>query len=198
MRCGARRGDAASAVSVARPSAHHAYVINLQGGSFWLKGALLLQAPGGPHGANASFSARELTPVPSQGRQFPCFQDIGGIRLPSHCVCDKRRSWHCARAKTYRIGRKTAVGNSGTSRTHRDTKPAIAACRKSGSVCFWSLGQRVAELQEAQNEHRLGRIDKQVLRLDLVVLDELNYVSLSRTASELLFHLLLHGTNGAH
>lgn len=36
----------------------------------------------------------------------------------------------------------------------------------------------------------LSRLEKQWLRFDLVVLDELGYVSLSRPASELLFHFV--------
>src|SRR5690606_12174956 len=43
---------------------------------------------------------------------------------------------------------------------------------------------------EAQHEHRLTRLEKQWLRLDLVILDELGYVSLSRAGSELLFQFL--------
>lgn len=82
------------------------------------------------------------------------------------------------------------VGNSGTGKTHLATALGIAACRQGYRVRFWRVGQLVAELQEAQNEHRLSRLEKQWLRLDLVVLDELGYVSLSRTASELLFHFV--------
>lgn len=82
------------------------------------------------------------------------------------------------------------VGNSGTGKTHLATALGIAACRQGYRVRFWRVGQFVAELQEAQNEHRLSRLEKQWLRLDLVVLDELGYVSLSREASELLFHFV--------
>lgn len=55
---------------------------------------------------------------------------------------------------------------------------------------FWPVAQLAAELLEAQHEHRLTRLEKQWLRLDLVVLDELGYVTLSRTGSELLFQFL--------
>jgi len=82
------------------------------------------------------------------------------------------------------------VGNSGTGKTHLATALGIAACRQGYRVRFWRVGQLVAELLEAQNEHRLSRLEKQWMRLDLVVLDELGYVSLSRAAGELLFHFI--------
>lgn len=70
------------------------------------------------------------------------------------------------------------VGNSGTGKTHLATALGIAACRQGFRVRFWRVGQLVAELEEAKNEHRLNRLEKQWLRLDLVILDELGYVSL--------------------
>lgn len=82
------------------------------------------------------------------------------------------------------------IGNSGTGKTHLATALGMAACRKGYRVRFWRVGQLVEELLEAQHEHRLTRLEKQWLRLDLVVLDELGYVSMSRSGSELLFQFL--------
>jgi DNA replication protein DnaC len=82
------------------------------------------------------------------------------------------------------------IGNSGTGKTHLATALGMAACRKGYRVRFWRVGQLVEELLEAQHEHRLTRVEKQWLRLDLVVLDELGYVSMSRSGSELLFQFL--------
>lgn len=82
------------------------------------------------------------------------------------------------------------VGNSGTGKTHLAIALGIEACRRGHRVRFWPVAQLAAELLEAQHEHRLTRLEKQWLRLDLVVLDELGYVTLSRTSSELLFQFL--------
>lgn len=82
------------------------------------------------------------------------------------------------------------IGNSGTGKTHLATSLGMAACRKGYRVRFWRVGQLAQELLEAQHEHRLTRMEKQWLRLDLVILDELGYVSLSRPGSELLFQFL--------
>lgn len=79
------------------------------------------------------------------------------------------------------------IGNSGTGKTHLATALGVAACRRGYRVRFWKVSEFVQELLEAQHEHRLSRLEKQWLRLDLVILDELGYVSLSRTGAELLF-----------
>lgn len=82
------------------------------------------------------------------------------------------------------------VGNSGTGKTHLAIALGACACRKGYRVRFWRVAQLVEELLEAQHEHRLNRLEKQWLRLDLAVLDELGFVSMSRAGSELLFHFL--------
>jgi DNA replication protein DnaC len=82
------------------------------------------------------------------------------------------------------------VGNSGTGKTHLATALGVNACRQGYRVRFWRTGRLVEELLEAQQEHRLTRLEKQWLRLDVVVLDELGYVSLSREGARLLFQFL--------
>lgn len=82
------------------------------------------------------------------------------------------------------------VGNSGTGKTHLATALGVCACRRGYRVRFWRTSRLVEELLEAQEEHRLTRFEKQWLRLDAVVLDELGYVSLSREGARLLFHFL--------
>ena len=82
------------------------------------------------------------------------------------------------------------VGNSGTGKTHLATALGVCACRKGYRVRFWRTARLVEELLEAQQEHRLTRLEKQWLRLDVVVLDELGYVSLNREGARLLFQFL--------
>lgn len=82
------------------------------------------------------------------------------------------------------------VGNSGTGKTHIATALGMAACQKGYRVRFWRADRFVEELLEAQNEHRLLRLEKQWVRVDLAILDELGYVSLNRAGSELLFQFM--------
>ena len=50
-------------------------------------------------------------------------------------------------------------------------------------------GALVNELLEARDERRLLRCQKQLAKQDLLIVDELGYVPLSKTGAELLFEV---------
>ena len=70
-----------------------------------------------------------------------------------------------------------------------DGDPALglAACQKGLSVRFATASHLVHELIEARDEKRLLRLQAQLARVNLLIVDELGYVPLSQTGSELLF-----------
>lgn len=82
------------------------------------------------------------------------------------------------------------IGNPGTGKTHVVTALGVLACRAGHHVRFWRTSTLVNELVAAQQEHRLGRLEKAFQRPALVVLDELGFIPLQRQAAELLFQLL--------
>ena len=82
------------------------------------------------------------------------------------------------------------LGNSGTGKTHLATALGACACRKGYRVRFWGAAALVQELLAAQHENRLRRLEKQWLRTDLVVLDDVGYVPFSSMGAELLFQFL--------
>lgn len=91
-----------------------------------------------------------------------------------------------------------AVGPPGTGKTHVCTALGLAACRQARRVRFVSVADLVIELSEAQAEHRLSRLEQQLDRLDLLILDELGFVKLNADQAQLLFILLAHRyTRGA-
>ena len=57
-------------------------------------------------------------------------------------------------------------------------------------VRFYSVNGLVTELMESRDEKRLQRFQKQLQRLNLLVLDELGYVPFSKTGAELLFEVV--------
>lgn len=79
------------------------------------------------------------------------------------------------------------VGNSGTGKTHLATALATCACREGYKVRFYNVAGLVNELLIAQNEHNLLKFEKQWLKLDLIVLDELGYIPFSPIGAQLLF-----------
>ena len=80
-----------------------------------------------------------------------------------------------------------ALGNSGTGKTHLALALGLAACQKSYRVRFTTAAALVNELLEARDDKRLLRFQKQLAKQDLLIVDELGYVPLSKTGAELLF-----------
>jgi DNA replication protein DnaC len=82
-----------------------------------------------------------------------------------------------------------ALGNSGTGKTHVALALGLAACQKGYRVRFATAAGLVHELMEARDEKRLLRIHKQLAGYQLLIIDELGFVPLSRSAAELLFEI---------
>jgi DNA replication protein DnaC len=81
------------------------------------------------------------------------------------------------------------IGNAGTGKTHVATALGLAACRQGKRVRFFTAAGLVNQLEEAQQQHRLDRLLGQLDRADLLICDELGYLSFSRTGAELLFQV---------
>ena len=81
------------------------------------------------------------------------------------------------------------IGNAGTGKTHLAIALGLAACRQGQRVRFLTAAGLVNQLEEAQQQHRLERFLDQLGRTDLLICDELGYLSFSRTGAELLFQV---------
>jgi DNA replication protein DnaC len=82
------------------------------------------------------------------------------------------------------------IGNSGTGKTHLACAMAFAACAQGRKVRFYTATALVTELMECREERRLQRLQKQLQRLQLLVIDELGYVPFSKTGAQLLFEVV--------
>lgn len=84
-----------------------------------------------------------------------------------------------------------AVGGPGTGKTHLATALGIAGLtRHAKRVRFYPTVDLVNALEHEKSQRRAGRIAMSLVRMDLVVLDELCYLSFSQAGGALLFHLL--------
>ena len=81
-----------------------------------------------------------------------------------------------------------AVGNSGTGKTHMALGLALASCQKGMSLGF-TAAALVHELMEARDERHLLNLQRQLSRLNLLIIDELGFAPLSPTGAELLFEV---------
>jgi DNA replication protein DnaC len=81
------------------------------------------------------------------------------------------------------------VGNSGTGKTHLAIALGLAACRQGWRVRFFTAAGLVNHLEEAQKQYQLDRFLEQLHRADVLICDELGYLSFSRVGAELLFQV---------
>ena len=83
------------------------------------------------------------------------------------------------------------VGGPGTGKTHLATAIGVQAIERHGKrVRFYSTVDLVNALEQEKAQGKAGRIAGTLLRLDLVILDELGYLPFSQAGGALLFHLL--------
>jgi DNA replication protein DnaC len=81
------------------------------------------------------------------------------------------------------------VGSPGTGKTHLATALGLAACRQGKRVRFFTAAALVTRLEEAQKQYQLDRLLGQLDKTDLLICDELGYLSFSRAGAELLFQV---------
>jgi len=81
------------------------------------------------------------------------------------------------------------LGNSGTGKSHIALALGLAACQNGHRVRFITAAALVSELIEARDEKYLLRFQKQLTAYELLIVDELGYVPLSKTGAELLFEI---------
>lgn len=82
------------------------------------------------------------------------------------------------------------LGEAGTGKTHLATGLAVAACRQRKRVRFTTAAGLVNELIEAKNQNELNRVTNRWTRFDLIVIDEMAYVTIPESAAELLFQVI--------
>jgi DNA replication protein DnaC len=83
-----------------------------------------------------------------------------------------------------------ALGPSGTGKTHISIGIGLAACQRGIKTRFATAAAIVHEMIEAQDEKRLLRLQRQLAGYELLIIDELGFVPLSKTGAELLFELI--------
>lgn len=83
-----------------------------------------------------------------------------------------------------------ALGNSGTGKTHIVTAIAMEAIRRGYSVRFRRANDLVTQLSEAQSEKHLGSMLRALHNCQLLVVDEMGYISMDQRSSNLLFQVL--------
>ena len=82
------------------------------------------------------------------------------------------------------------AGPIGTGKTHLAIALGIEATQRRYRVLFRRAADLVRDLVEARDERELGRFQRKLQRVDLLIVDELGFVPFDRTGGEILFHIL--------
>lgn len=79
------------------------------------------------------------------------------------------------------------MGASGTGKTHLATAIALNMCESGRHVMFYTATGLAGALQEKSQKGQLNAFLKSLKKVELLVIDELGFISLHKEASELLF-----------
>lgn len=82
------------------------------------------------------------------------------------------------------------AGPIGTGKTHLATALGIEAARQRRRVAFIRAADLVQSLVEARDARELGRAQRRLDRVDLLILDEVGFVPFDRAGGELLFNVI--------
>ncbi len=82
------------------------------------------------------------------------------------------------------------VGASGTGKTHLATAIALSLCEKGRSVRFYTATALANILTEKYQRGTLSSFMASLRKVELIVLDEIGFVTLHKEASELLFQVV--------
>jgi DNA replication protein DnaC len=83
------------------------------------------------------------------------------------------------------------IGGPGTGKSHLATAIAVSGIALQGKrVRFYSTVDLVNVLEREKHDGKAGRLALSLMRVDLIILDELGYLPFSQIGGALLFHLL--------
>lgn len=116
-------------------------------------------------------------------KDFDTF-DFAATSLPKQQVLELARGEWIAQRRNLCL-----IGSAGTGKTHIATALGLAACRQGRRVRFYTAATLVNRLEATQKQYCLERFLTQLDKTDLLICDELGYLSFSRAGAELLFQV---------
>ena len=145
------------------------------------------------HLLQAEHTQRAMSSVRHQMKaaKFPLHRDLAGFDFEASKVDQKLVKQLSTLDFTDSAQNAVLIGGPGTGKTHLATAIGVAGIAAKGKrVRFYSTVDLVNELEREKREGKAGRIALALMRMDLVILDELGYLPFSQAGGALLFHLL--------
>jgi len=109
-----------------------------------------------------------------------------GIEVPASITREEIESASFVKEKENLV----LMGACGTGKTHLATAVALSLCEKGRHVRFFTATGLANILQEKQQRNTLAGFMASLRKVELLVLDEIGFVTLHKEASELLFQIV--------
>lgn len=123
--------------------------------------------------------------------KFPVHRDLAGFDFEQSKVDRKLIMELADLSFTEQAHNVVFIGGTGTGKTHLATALGVCGitqhCKR---VRFYSTVDLVNLLEQEKAAGKAGRLAFALMRMDLVILDELGYLPFSQAGGALLFHLL--------
>lgn len=123
--------------------------------------------------------------------KFPVHRDLAGFDFASSTVDQHLIKQLATLSFTDTSQNAVLIGGPGTGKTHLATAIGVSGIAMQGKrVRFYSTVDLVNVLEREKRDGKAGRLAMSLMRMDLVILDELGYLPFSQVGGALLFHLL--------
>jgi len=123
-----------------------------------------------------------------KGAGFPVMKDFDSYDFSLTSILNKHKMLELAQSEWIdQHFNCCLIGSPGTGKTHLAIVLALAACRQGRRVRFFTAAVLVNRLEEAQKQYQLEKLLRQLDKTDLLVCDELGYITISRRGAELRF-----------
>lgn len=126
-----------------------------------------------------------------QTAKFPIHRDLAGFDFAQSRVDQNLVTELATMAFTAAAHNVVFIGGTGTGKTHLATALGVAGITHNAKrVRFYSTVDLVNALEQEKAAGKAGRLAFALMRMDLVILDELGYLPFSQAGGAMLFHLL--------
>ncbi len=145
------------------------------------------------HLLQAEHTDRAMRSVSHQmnAAKFPVHRDLAGFDFESSSVDQPLVEQLATLSFTDTSQNAVFIGGPGTGKTHLATAIGVPGIVLHGKrVRFYSTVDLVNVLEREKRDGKAGRIALNLMRMDMVILDELGYLPFSQAGGALLFHLL--------
>ena len=141
----------------------------------------------------AELAEREVRSIAYQikAARFPAYKDLGGFDFATSEINEAIVRQLQRGAFIEGADNVVLIGGPGTGKTHIATALGIQAVQHHHKkVRFFATVDLVNALEQEKALNKASQLAERLLRLDLIILDELGYLPFSPSGGALLFHLL--------